>query len=287
MTTTEAPSARGSGTAATEIFRAEDRAHADTSKERAAAIYKDVLGALGDIIRKHEITYDEYNVLKEWTIEVGEGGEWPLWLDVFLEHHIEDVHYNRQNFSGTKGSILGPYYVPGAPKLPAVTTMPMRELDMAATQLVFAGQVTDLDGAGLGGAELEMWSNDADGYYSQFAPDHDIPEWNLRGTVVTDDNGRFEITTLLPVPYRIPHDGPTGAFIESYGGHPWRPAHLHLKVGHPGHNTIITQLYFTGGDFIDDDVAEAVKPELMLDPKPGDDGKQHVTYDFVLDPAAE
>jgi catechol 1,2-dioxygenase len=34
----------------------------------------------------------------------------------------------------------------------------------------------------------------------------------------------------------------------------------------------------------DDDIAAAVKPELMLDPKPAGNGID-VEYDFVLDPA--
>lgn len=282
MTTIDSPSAKGSGSAATDRFKTE-RATADTTVERAKAIYDDVLDSLGEIIRKYEVTYAEYKVLKQWVIEVGEGGEWPLWLDVFVEHHVEDVNYSRHHFSGTKGSIEGPYYIPGAPKLPAVCTMPMRDKDKNSDQLVFSGQVTDLEGNGIGGAEIQMWSNDADGYYSQFAPD--IPEWNLRGTIVTDNEGRYEITTLHPVPYQIPHDGPTGAFIRSYGGHPWRPAHLHLIVSAPGRNSITTQLYFTGGDFLDNDVAAAVKPELMLSPTKGDDGHFHQEYSFVLDPA--
>lgn len=284
MTLEHTPSAQGSGSAATKKFKSE-RVSANTTKERAAAIYQDLLSGLGDVIRKHKITYDEYNVLKQWLIDVGEGGEWPLFCDVFIEHHIEEVNYQRHGFKGTKGSIEGPYYVPNAPKLPSVTTMPMREKDLSAPQLVFSGQVTDLEGKGLAGAHVEMWSNDADGYYSQFAPG--IPEWNLRGTIVADENGNFSITTLHPVPYRIPHDGPTGAFIESYGGHPWRPAHLHLLVSHPGYNGIITQLYFNEGDYINDDVASAVKPELILNPKKGDDGLHHVNYDFVLDPKPE
>ncbi len=46
-----------------------------------------------------------------------------------------------------------------------------------------------------------------------------------------------------------------------------------------------TQLYFRGGEYVDDDVATATKPELILDPVPGGGGKDYVSYDFVLDPA--
>ena len=32
------------------------------------------------------------------------------------------------------------------------------------------------------------------------------------------------------------------------------------------------------------DIADAVKPELVLDPQPMSDGSQMIAYDFVLDP---
>ncbi|MDV7269048.1 catechol 1,2-dioxygenase, partial [Rhodococcus oxybenzonivorans] len=204
-------------------------------------------------------------------------------LDVFVEHDIEEV--NSRNFKGTKGSIEGPYYVPGAPQLPARCTLPMRDEDRGHPALVLRGQVTDLDGAGLSGATIELWHADDEGYYSQFAPH--LPEWNLRGTIVTDSEGRYEITTIQPAPYQIPTDGPTGKFIEAAGWHPWRPAHLHLRVTSPGKRPIITQLYFAGGDWVDDDVATATKPELLLDPVIDDAGRKVVDYDFALDPATD
>ncbi|MFV8382438.1 catechol 1,2-dioxygenase [Corynebacterium hindlerae] len=274
------PTAHASGNAATDKFKA-GRVSSDTSKERANAIYTDLLAAIAEVAHKHQVTYDEYRVLKQWMIDVGEYGEWPLWLDVFVEHEIEEINYDRHEYTGTKGSIEGPYYVENAPKLPAKCEMPMRDQDKAQTPLIFKGQVTDVDGNPLSGATLELWHADADGYYSQFAPN--IPEWNLRGTIVTDEEGRYEIKTLQPAPYQIPADGPTGWFIDSYGGHPWRPAHLHLMVKHPGHRSITTQLYFKGGEWTDNDVATAVKPELLLDPQQDADGNNVVNYSFALD----
>ncbi|MGP6172532.1 catechol 1,2-dioxygenase [Corynebacterium sp. A21] len=274
------PTAHDSGNKATDKFKNES-VKSDTSKERANAIYKDVLAAFGEIAEKHEVTYDEYRVLKNWLIQIGEYGEWPLWLDVFVEHEIEKVNYNRHHYTGTKGSIEGPYYLENSPELPAECEMPMRDQDKAAQPLFFRGQVTDVDGKGLGGATIELWHADEDGYYSQFAPG--IPEWNLRGTIITDEEGKYNIKTLQPAPYQIPADGPTGWFIESYGGHPWRPAHLHLRVKSPGYREITTQLYFKGGEWTDNDVATAVKPELLLDPKTDDKGNNIVNYSFALD----
>jgi catechol 1,2-dioxygenase len=47
-----------------------------------------------------------------------------------------------------------------------------------------------------------------------------------------------------------------------------------------GYQLVTTQLYFEGGEYVGTDIADAVKPELMLAPADGE-----VTYDFVLDPA--
>jgi catechol 1,2-dioxygenase len=236
-----------------------------------------VLSALHDTIRRHRVTYDEYNALKAWLIDVGEAGEWPLFLDVWLEHAVEDVATDHR--AGNKGSIEGPYYVPGAPELGAKGTVPMRD-DEAGTPLVWRGRITDTDGTPLQG-KVELWHADDDGYYSQFAPG--IPEWNLRGSFSTGEDGVFEITTIRPAPYQIPTDGSCGKLIAAAGWHAWRPAHLHVKVSAPGHELLTAQLYFPGDQHNDDDIASAVKPELILAPKVEADGTQSVGYDFALD----
>ena len=241
----------------------------------------DTLTALHDVVRRHQLTYAEYDALKAWLIRVGEDGEWPLFLDVWLEHVVEEVA--NADREGATGTIEGPYYVPGAPEFRAEATLPMRE-DEKGTPFLFQGTVTDLAGAPLEGGVVDFWQADDDGYYSQFAPG--IPEWNLRGRVTTGADGTFKINTMKPAPYQIPNDGACGALIRAAGWHAWRPAHLHLKVSAPGKQLITTQLYFDGGDYVTDDVAQAVKPELVLHPQKADSGRgEQVTYDFPLDPA--
>ncbi|MCW2575791.1 MAG: catechol 1,2-dioxygenase [Modestobacter sp.] len=276
--TQPSPTAAGSGANATEAFRSVRHETADVSPERVSTVVSAVLQGVHQAIRDNDVTYPEFQAAKAWLIEVGEGGEWPLFLDVFVEHVVEEVAARTQQ--GTKGSILGPYYLPNAKRLPSSTDLPMRA-DEKGTQLTFTGQVRDVDGNPVAGAELDIWHADDKGYYSGFAPD--IPEGNLRGVVVTDDQGRFEIRTMQPAPYQIPTDGPTGALISAADWHPWRPAHLHLLVGAPGHRTITTQLYFEGGEYLDSDVAEATKPELVLSPQEQSDGTRKATYDFVLE----
>jgi catechol 1,2-dioxygenase len=282
ITTQATATAAASGAAATERFRTrqgEDAAVADT--KRVDTLATELITAVHDIVRRHQVTYAEYDVLKSSLIQVGEDGEWPLFLDVWIEHVIEEVA--GENRAGSKGTIEGPYYVPGAPRFPADAALPMRD-DEEGAPLLFQGQVTSVDGSPLAGATIEIWHADNDGYYSQFAPG--LPEWNLRGHVTADDQGSFKIRTIEPAPYQIPTDGSCGNLIAAAGWHAWRPAHLHLKVSAPGHQLITTQLYFQGGQHVEDDIASAVKPELILAPAPAADGDgNQVTYDFVLDKA--
>lgn len=280
--TQAAATAAHSGSAATEAFRASvtRRETAAADSARIDLVARDLLSRIHDVIREHHVTYPEYQAAKQWLIEVGQSGEWPLFLDVFVEHVVEEVATGDRH--GSKGTIEGPYYLPGQAPLPATATLPMRDGEKGE-QLVFAGQVRAVGGTPLAGAQLDIWHADADGLYSGFAPG--VPAGNLRGLVIADETGRFEIRTMLPAPYEIPKDGPTGQLIAAAGWHAWRPAHLHLMISAPGYQKLTTQLYFDGGQWLDSDVAQAVKPELILCPETGPDGTRHASYDFVLDPA--
>lgn len=285
MTTLETPmdvaSAAASGASATARFHADKSPFetvAGTPPERVSDLAREVLSAVHDTIRRHRVTYDEYNALKAWLIGVGADGEWPLFLDVWIEHVIEEVATDHRE--GNKGTIEGPYYVPNLPERGPRGTIPMREAEQG-TPLVWNGTIASTDGTPLAG-KVELWHADADGFYSQFAPN--LPEWNLRGTFSTGPDGAFQITTIRPAPYQIPTDGACGKLIAAAGWHAWRPAHLHVKVSAPGHELLTAQLYFPGDPHNRDDIAGAVKPELVLDPQVHPDGSQSVAYGFILDP---
>ncbi len=276
-------SAAASGSAATDRFRQSGKtATVHASQERVNLLASKLVNAVNDIVLEERVTYDEYNAFKAWLIKVGEDGEWPLFLDVWVEHSVEDVATSHRH--GNKGSIEGPYYIPDAPEQKSPAKISMRP-DEKGTPLLFQGQVRSTDGSPLPNAMIELWHADEEGYYSQFAPG--IPEWNLRGSFIADAQGNFHIDTMQPAPYQIPTDGACGQLIAAAGWHAWRPAHLHLKVSAPGHELLTAQLYFPGDPHNEDDIATAVKPELMLDIKPAESGPGvQTTYDFVLDPAS-
>ena len=254
---------------------------------RADQLIGDLLARLREAIVERDVTYDEYQTAKQWLIDVGEAGEWPLFLDVFVESAIEQQVYRDRE--GSQGTILGPYHLPGAPVLEPPYEMPRRPHERG-DYAVLTGRVTTTGGEPLAGAMLDVWHADADGLYSGFS---DIPEGILRGKVLTDDDGRYQLRTILPAPYTIPHDGPTGRMIEAAGWHPWRPAHVHLIVSAEGHEALTTQLFLVGSDYLDNDVASAVKDELIVHPQPRDRDPElgvdephlRLEYDFRLAPA--
>src|SRR5215210_538262 len=165
MTTTHeepSPSAADSGASATVAFKenAARRGAASTSPERVAAIVGDILEAVHGVIHSRDVTYPEYQAAKGWLMAVGEGGEWPLVMDVFIEHAVEEQVSQSQK--GTKGTIEGPYYLPNQAKIGSAGRVPMRP-DEKGTPLVFSGQVRDLDGVPIAGAEVDLWQADDDG----------------------------------------------------------------------------------------------------------------------------
>nr|BFE74785.1 hypothetical protein GCM10020092_080860 [Actinoplanes digitatis] len=167
QTVEEKATAAATGASATERFQV-DKTHAsDTPPERVSMLARQVLEAVHATIREHQVTYAEYDALKAWLIQVGADGEWPLFLDVFVEHVVEEVA--NADREGSKGTIEGPFYVPDAPAFSAEATLPMRP-DEKGTPMTFHGQVRAVDGTPLGGALVDIWHCDDDGFYAQFAP---------------------------------------------------------------------------------------------------------------------
>ena len=157
--------------------------------------------------------------------------------------------------------------------------------DEPGDRTVVSGVVTDADGTPLADANLDVWQADSEGRYSGFMPGP--PEGNLRGQVRTGADGRYEFITMIPGPYTIPLDGPTGKMTAAADWSPWRPAHIHLIVSAEGYEPLVTQLFIDTSDYLDSDVASAVKPELIVHPESKGDGELSLTYDFALAPARQ
>jgi catechol 1,2-dioxygenase len=226
--------------------------------DRTRAILQDLEHTLLRFMRKHGITHEEFRRATDILVGTVKAGEESLLYDVFLE--AQATATGSAIRQGSVGAVEGPFYVRNAPRLAAPYILPQRA-DEAGDVLFFYGRVTSADGTPVSGAELDMWHADAAGLYSNIHPD--APAWNLRGRFYSDPDGRFEVRTIVPPPYEVPKNGPTGMVLNMLGRHCFRPAHLHVKIRHPQYVELTSAVYFEGGDYLDNDVANAVREDLI------------------------
>ena len=256
-----------------------------TANSRVVEVVQPLIDRLQELIRDKNVGYDEWHRAVHFMTDVANSGEMPLLMDVFFEATVDAVA-NAASVSSTT-AIEGPFYVPGAPMLEPPCVMPQRP-EEPGEPLVFSGTVKAPDGKPIVGALLDVWHSDAKvpGTYSNIHPGQ--PDYNLRGKLRTDDEGRFELRTVRAAPYAIPDQGPTGRLLNALGRHSWRPAHIHVKLSAEGYQPLTTQLYFEGDDFLTSDAASAVKDDLVLPlRRAGSNGGSRLTlrYDFQLAPA--
>jgi catechol 1,2-dioxygenase len=254
---------------------------ASATTPRVGEIFDEVIAALTGIIERHQVTWAEYGAFMGWiTDAVSQGYEIPLMLDVFLSTAVDNANAAGD---GTESNVEGPFYVPDAPVLERPYVLPKRE-DEPGEPLVFSGTVRSTDGSPLAGAVIDVWQGNGLGEYSQFAPD--VPEFNLRGRLTTDADGRFEFETVVPEAYQIPTTGATGTLLAALGRPAFRPGHIHFTLSHERTRTLTTQIYFEGDPWIDSDVVGAVKAPLITKLEHHQDtaGRTSATcsYDFVL-----
>lgn len=167
--------------------------------------------------------------------------------------------------------------------LDADGVLPMRP-DEAGEQLLFSGSVRSTDGRPLASATVDVWQADDAGLYSQFAPG--VPQWNLRGRIRTDEEGRFAFRTVVPAAYDIPGLPQTARLLGILGMEPHRPSHVHVKIAADEHRDLTTQVYFAGDPWLERDVVGAAKPSLVTELRDGagSAADRACTFDFVLSP---
>ncbi len=158
----------------------------------------------------------------------------------------------------TESTVLGPFYVPQSPRREygaSIIERPSGDLTW------YSGRVTDTDGTPIAGATLDVWQNADDMLYAVQNPGS--PPDNLRGIFRTREDGSFAFLGVRPTDYPIPDDGPVGRLLASTGRHPWRPAHIHVIVSAPGHQSVATHIFDSGSAYLDSDAVFAVKSSLV------------------------
>lgn len=252
----------------------------ETTEARSKTLIESLIATNIAWMRANRITHEDYRLATDTLIASIRHGEESLLLDVFLEAEATDI--GNIGINGSPEAVEGPFYLPGAPLL-ATSHMPQRP-DERGSPLILHGAIRDPSGAPVANAEVDVWQADAEGRYSNFHPG--VPDWNLRGRVISDAAGRYSVTTILPPPYEIPKDGPTGRVLTRLGRHFFRPAHVHVKLRHPDFVGLTSQLYFDDDPYLDSDVANAVRDDFVLKLRRRDaEGgvRYEAIYEFVLD----
>src|SRR3546814_4231 len=119
------------------------------------------------------------------------------------------------------------------------------------------------DGKPVPGAKVEVWHCNTKGFYSHFDPTGEQQPFNMRRTIITDNQGRYKFQSTLPKGYGCPPDGPTQALLNELGRHGNRPAHIHFFVTADEHRKLTTQINIDGDPLVYDDFAYATREGLV------------------------
>ena len=216
--------------------------------------------------------------------------EFILLSDTLGVSMLVDAINHRKPGGATESTVLGPFYVTGAPELPSGSDIAE---GVAGEPTYFSGRVLTPQGKPIAGATLDLWSTDGEGWYDVQREDRGM---RARGKIKTDAEGRYAFWTIKPVSYGIPTDGPVGKMLLKTGRHPYRPAHTHMIVSAPGYEPVTTHLFVEGDKYLESDAVFAVKNSLVVKfashpPGVAPDGRRMdktyytVHYDFGLVPS--
>ena len=109
--------------------------------------------------------------------------------------------------------------------------------------LYIRGQVLDLTGAPIAGAEVEVWHADPHGRYPHpcdMNPAEIDPNFTGWAKIITGPDGRYRLRTTKPGPYPTSTPGW------------WRPPHIHFQVT-TANDRMVTQMYLPGEELNEQD----------------------------------
>ncbi len=259
--------------------------------ERLSYAVATVTSHLHAIIHELNPSAEEFRAVLSFLTEVGHHSddrrqEWVLLADVLgASTLVEDLNTPRPQ-GATPNTVAGPFY---RADVPATSNGASISRDGKGEPLFVTGKVRTLDGRAVAAAVVEVWHANAQGVYENQDPDGQ-PEFNLRGRLTSDAEGRFRFSSIKPKGYSLPDDGPVGRLMQRIGFRAQRPAHLHFRITADGYETLTTHV-FDRADPIAPDAIIGARPELMVDFVPSrlEDGRMAHNLDltFVLCPGTQ
>jgi protocatechuate 3,4-dioxygenase beta subunit len=157
----------------------------------------------------------------------------------------------------TVPTVQGPYYKEGSP----IKEGEEFAKGIEGEKLVVTGKVLgSINCNPVNNAILDFWQADSKGQY-------DNEGFNLRGKIISDENGNYRLDTILPASYSE--------------GNITRPAHIHVKAWipeNPGNPALVTQIYFEGDPNMDIFVKEPLIMKIV-----DKNGTKFANFNFVLE----
>jgi hydroxyquinol 1,2-dioxygenase len=231
-----------------------------------------------------ELTQEEWEFGIDFLTKTGqmcsdERQEFILLSDTLGLSMLVDAVNNRRPSGATENTVLGPFHVDG---------VPIRQmgdnicLDGKGESCLFEGRVVDHAGQPIKGACVDVWSDNAEGFYDVQQPDEQ-PRFNNRGRFITGEDGRYHFIGIKPISYPIPDDGPVGKMLGALGRHPYRPAHTHFIITAEGYKKIVTHTFAGEDRYLASDAVFGVKSSLVAPYEHvGRETKWRSKFDFVM-----
>jgi protocatechuate 3,4-dioxygenase beta subunit len=227
---------------------------------------REVLGGLVTHLhafaREVNLTHAEWQTGIEFLERAGEISdaerhEFVLLSDVLGLSSLVDMINSRPE--GTSSSVLGPFHISGAPALAIGGDL---KGDFGGPVLISEGVVKDTDGNPIAGASVDIWQTAPNGLYS--SQDDDQDTFSFHGIQTTGPDGRYAFTSVKPVEYTVPSDGPVGDILNATARHPWRPSHLHFIVKADGFRSLVTEVFPEDDPYLDQDTVFGVRRDLVM-----------------------
>lgn len=239
-------------------------ANAATPDRRLREVLDSLIRHAHAFLRETRPTEEEFHRGLQFLIEMGKQttdthNEVVLGSDVFGLSTLVGLLNNPLAPGHTAPALLGPFWRSDAPRCAPGDNI--ARSNTPGAPLFVRGQVRDSGGNPVDGATVDVWQASPVGLYENEDPEQE--DYNLRGVFQADGEGRFRFRTVKPAGYPVPLDGPVGRVLRAQRRHPYRPAHLHFMVSHPGFQTLITQVFPHDAEDLDRDVTFSVFNSLI------------------------
>lgn len=209
-----------------------------------------------------KLTHEEWQkgldiLRKAGQITTPERDEFVLLSDVMGLSSLVDMINSSEG--GTNSSVLGPFHISNPPAMDMGADL---RGDTEGELILVDGKVMDLEGKPIAGATLDIWQTAPNGLYSSQDPEQDT--YSFHALFTTGADGHYSFTTVRPVSYTVPTDGPVGELLNATGRHPWRPSHLHYIVKAPGFRSLVTEVFPDDDPYLDQDTVFGVRDDLVM-----------------------